>query len=159
MVCSSVGQAPAALQQFNAANPVDSYSCAANVSGAGLLPGEPSSASAAGGKPSEGRAESVERAGYQLTSNTTCTVAQNASVDFYNDFSCLCVDSTASLGLVNAESGSCATACDQTVDGLVGQPVQPVSSTPSDACIPAEDLGAAPCCQHAVHCRPTVLRT
>ena len=117
-VCSSVDQNPAGLQQFNAAAPIESYSCAANVSGQGLVPG------------------------YQLTSNTTCTVAWGRSVDLYNDFSCLCVEPSASLGIVNAESGACSWACNQTVDGLVGSAAQAEASTPSDACIPAEDIGA-----------------
>ena len=116
-VCSSTGQNAATLQQFNQPKPVLSHSCAANVTGHGLVPG------------------------YQLSGNTTCTVAWGQSVRTSQDFSCLCMEPSASLGMVAADGGSCDYACNQTVDGLSGTAVEPPASVPTAACLPSQDLG------------------
>ena len=122
-VCSSTKQNAASLQQFNKPQPVVSHSCAANITGHGLVPG------------------------YQLSGNTTCTVAWGQSVQISQDFSCLCMEPTASLGIVAAEGTSCDYACNQTVDGLIGSAVEPAASAPSSACLPSEDIGYALCCK------------
>jgi hypothetical protein len=81
-------------------------------------------------------------AGYQLTTDATCTVVAGGSAVTSEEYSCICQDSSQTQGLEpGSEQGSCESSCNQSIDGMTGSAIRTDASSSGYVCLASEEIG------------------